>query len=1078
MMRLVLVLVLVIMTFGSAFGQQTPLVTVDQEITLNEVLALVRADYPGLEGVSAARQAGDLARAQQLLIQHFATRTKPVIPPATAPGIGEGNSTCMQSKTSPEQAEKWLKHEFTLSNNDAGKQETYEMGPEIQWTKNPSAALSWILYLNQLNHLNALSGLYRETKDEKLAQEIGHSVLTWSQQCPRGYGYMNNGELVKSGMEVRNRLCNLIVTYEVVRQSPSLTPEMHLAFWKVFIASARELQTYEGVSYPGLIPLAVMYPEFTESVKWMKSGEENLRFALINRTSPDGAWDTQSISYQTVSVPWALRCLEFLQANPGSGSFSEMAAMTKTQVGKLLSMMLWITMPNGGMPNVGDTYGRADWSGGFMGSVLTSYIHSQMTPEQQAKLNAIKDPYERMKAALAEGGSLPGSTGFPASGYYVIRSGWEPQSARYLYFDVTPQAMGHAHNDGLHFDLYGYGKPLLADAGDYFLGWGYRAALHNTIEVDGQDQLRGAEKAPMMPREWLTTSAFDLADMAQGAYEHLKVTHRRKLVFVKPDYYILCDLVTGEGSHKLEQFFHFAGATQQHAAKARIDETSLAAVSENPDTANVQVVPAHAEGLKAAFAQAQETTMKVEDKYTREAMLGWMVTGGCFQRVKAPVAVYTREGTLPQAFYDVLYPTPAGAKADIKVTSLPVTQDGKPVPPTLAACLQIEGKITKPKHDPDTLQPVLGPNLARQRMGLAEINQGDIAATSGLLTDGDPSAQTVSGAVSSSPYTPNVLLKGRFTVDFGDEVELNYVVLHHGTWNGSQILYPPEKMTIEYWDGTKWVEAPGQQTTWRQGQVSQTSFSPVRTMRISAAVERPAGGRLALREFEAYRVPEAELQRVAALRAEVATETFTDLCLISHDGAVKRQYGDYAFDGELALIRRDGAGKVTQVSVKDATMLSNPRDLAFGATRVPISYCNIRLNGEKGVVEYPLPSQIDLSLGGKPVALTGLPVPPAGQTAPAGHPEISEQRVAVEPAQQGFAGAQPSALVTWKTDRPTTSQVFYGDDGKFGQRTALDTHLVTDHKVQVYFLRADRKYQFRLQSWDAWGGVTGEAAPQ
>ena len=43
-----------------------------------------------------------------------------------------------------------------------------------------------------------------------------------------------------------------------------------------------------------------------------------------------------------------------------------------------------------------------------------------------------------------------------------------------------------------HFDLYAYGKPLLADTGDYFLGWGYRAALHNTIEVDGRDQARGA----------------------------------------------------------------------------------------------------------------------------------------------------------------------------------------------------------------------------------------------------------------------------------------------------------------------------------------------------------------------------------------------------------------------------------------------------------------------------------------------------------------------------------------------------------------------------------------------------------
>jgi len=232
------------------FAQTPAVVPVDQEISLADVLRLVDPQYPGLQDFAAAMAANDLPRAQQLLIQHFAVRTKPVIPPATAPGVSEDMSICRLTKASPAQAEAWLKHVFTESNNDVGKMETFDLGLDIQWMRNPSQAPSWLAYVNQLRHLNSLAGLYQETKDERLATEIGKSVLTWSRQCPCGYATTDNEQVVKSAMEVRNRLCNLLVTYEVVRKSPVLTPEMHLAFWKVFIASARELMTYEACLTP------------------------------------------------------------------------------------------------------------------------------------------------------------------------------------------------------------------------------------------------------------------------------------------------------------------------------------------------------------------------------------------------------------------------------------------------------------------------------------------------------------------------------------------------------------------------------------------------------------------------------------------------------------------------------------------------------------------------------------------------------------------------------------------------------------------------------------------------------------
>jgi heparan-sulfate lyase len=1076
-MRKILAICSLISTLAvPVLAQETEWVTVEQELSLRDVLELVDVNRPGLEQFARAMADDDLAAAQRLLIEYFATRTNVVIPPPEFPGIGFSNSMMVLGTTTPEQADEWLKHVFTMSNNDAGTRETYDLGPEIKWADNPSEASSWALYLNQLNHLNRLAGLYSETGDERYALEVGHSVLTWTQQCPRTYGSSKNGRLTKSGMEVRNRLCNLLSAYDVLRASPSLTDDMHLAFWKVFITHARELMEYSETSYPGRIAVAVLYPEFTEHKMWLDAGVENLRSTLVEGMSPEGARATHSISYQKVPVPWSARMLELLRANPESGDFSDLADMVETGIGKILGVILWISMPNGGMPNIGDTYGRGDWNAGTMQSSLEAYIHSQLEPEQQERLNAIDDPLLRLQATLAlvEGvdGPQPETTsiGLPGSGYYIMRSGWDGPQERYLYFDLSSQALGHAHNDACHFDFYGYGKPLLVDTGDYHLGWGYRACLHNTIEVDEQDQARGA-RAPMMPHEWLTTDGFDLVDGAHGAYEHLGVYHRRKMIFVKPDYMVLCDLLTGEGDHKYEQFFHFAGPEQRAAAQARLTAETQVTETVHDDTANIKVMPVHTEGLQVAFAEAQDTDMKPTDKSTREAMLGWMVTAGTFQRIKAPVAVYSREGVPPQAFHDVLYPTPAGTQATVTTDTLPVTEGERTLQPWEAVGIVVQGELHRARYVPDEIQMERGDNFALGKPGFAEINQTRIAPTTDKLTDGDPAARTIGGAISSEPFTLDVLLEGRFTVDFEQEAEVNLVVLHHGTWNGSDIIYPAEELAVQYWDGVDWRNVEGAETMWHDGYVSETAFEPVRTTRLSAAVRRPSGGRLAMREFEAFLVPEAEKQRVAALRAEMTTEHFTDAVLVSHSGPGLRQYGDYTFDGELAIVRRNGEGAVTALSVKNGANLTGPGLHLQAPNSLP--YCNIAsitVADGTAMVEALTAAGLTLSLDGRDVSLQmqsdGRPAPQVAEGVP---PQISNLQVQMEPSQKGLRGAQPSALLTWQTDRPAVSQVFFEEAGMGLRRTPLQKEFTTDHAVRVYFLRPQQEYEFRAVSIDESG---------
>lgn len=70
-----------------------------------------------------------------------------------------------------------------------------------------------------------------------------------------------------------------------------------------------------------------------------------------------------------------------------------------------------------------------------------------------------------------------------------------------------------------------------------------------------------------------------------------------------------------------------------------------------------------------------------------------------------------------------------------------------------------------------------------------------------------------------------------------------------------------------------------------------------------------------------------------------------------------------------------------------------------------------------------------------------------------------------------------SALVTWTTDEPASSQVEFGATTAYGRKTALSSTLTTSHRVTVSGLTPNTQYQFRPLSRDRAGneqtGVNG-----
>jgi peroxiredoxin len=64
-----------------------------------------------------------------------------------------------------------------------------------------------------------------------------------------------------------------------------------------------------------------------------------------------------------------------------------------------------------------------------------------------------------------------------------------------------------------------------------------------------------------------------------------------------------------------------------------------------------------------------------------------------------------------------------------------------------------------------------------------------------------------------------------------------------------------------------------------------------------------------------------------------------------------------------------------------------------------------------------------------------------------------------------------SAIITWTTDKPATSQVLYGLDKSASNSTPEDSKLVTSHTVKVSGLKANSTYYYRIKSVDADGNA-------
>ncbi len=297
---------------------------------------------------------------------------------------------------------------------------------------------------------------------------------------------------------------------------------------------------FDGGNWLAMVSSAVMdialkFPEFSDNKVWLAFGKQSFETNVLRDIRPDGKEVEDAPGYVCMAYAGMFGTLRALDK-----AGIRVEPEVKARMSKVLDFLGAVLQPNGVFPMIGDWGGQIPFDlhepARYFGRDDIRYILTQGKEGTQPR---------------------SASANFPDGGWSVMRSSYDEQpyqEARHLVFKTSSDS--HGHLDMLSITAYAYGRELLIDPGiASYEGADVEryvpTAYHNTICIDGRSQSRGGGRT----EKWLSSDGIDYVVGAHQGYKG--ITHRRSIVFVKPDYWLLRDQVTGEGTHTCEQNFHF-----------------------------------------------------------------------------------------------------------------------------------------------------------------------------------------------------------------------------------------------------------------------------------------------------------------------------------------------------------------------------------------------------------------------------------------------------------------------------------------------------------------------------------------
>ena len=503
-----------------------------------------------------------------------------------------------------DEAEKLCRHEIALLGHGP-----VELGAEIDWHRDPVTGQIWerrfwtdyrpahdnggrdakiIHELNRHQHLPRLAKAYLLTGDERYASEAVAQLNSWIDQNPP-----NQGINWQSSLEIGIRTISWLWTVFPLLASPSFDEASAQRIGESLFAQLEHVHRYTSLySSPNthligeaaaLFIAGLVFGDQKRPAVWLRRGAALLAEAAEKQVLDDGVYGELSSCYHCYALDFFLQAMALGERN--GFRFPE---PVPHKVSGMLQFLMHLTRPDGTLPLLGDDDGgralaldkrdyRSFQDGLCLGAILYrrgDLKHQAGAFSEEALWMLGQDGWEAYRQLESQ---EPAETQahYPSAGYVVQRSGWGPLDS-HLVFDCGGLGMltgAHAHADALSLTLFNRGRELLVDPGTFVYNcapqWRsyFRSTrAHNTVAIDGRDQTEQGgtfhwktELRSCAARE-IALPGFDYLEGEHDGYRRMPrgVTHRRRVLYVPPDSWIVVDDFRGSGEHTFDFHYHFA----------------------------------------------------------------------------------------------------------------------------------------------------------------------------------------------------------------------------------------------------------------------------------------------------------------------------------------------------------------------------------------------------------------------------------------------------------------------------------------------------------------------------------------
>lgn len=511
------------------------------------VKALELIDSERVPGLAEAREAGDTARALEALLK--ACQGDRLAPPRTA-----------VSASILATADDVLEHRFSFYG------EEHQLAKDINWDANPGTG-HWGHDLNRYTFLTPLVQAYVATGDARYSRKAVELVLDWISKCnmercfkgsPYVWGsYLNNAIHCKAWCTQLSILvaADQITPIELLRVLKSV----HEQVAYLEIVTNGHSGNWPTIGIQAMLQCLGTFPVLRDTDRFADYCSRALKGQVADQVLPDGVQYELTPHYHRVVINNLLSAARSLRILG-----RELDPQTRQALGKMIHYAQQTTVPdrskqvafNDSDPGAVGEYARA---------LADLDLHHLLSPQESL-----------------------GPEVFSYAGVAFLRQRQDVGDL-YLAFDAGPYGRSHQHEDKLGFWLFAYGRNLIVDPGRHLYDWSAHSYLpylrstkaHSTIRVDGQDQHSRGRRDTWVARKpldlgWTVAGgeirAAGIYDLGYGPKNDIAVTHQREITFVDERFWVVFDVLDGQGEHLLESRFQFApGNLQIEGTTARTE---------------------------------------------------------------------------------------------------------------------------------------------------------------------------------------------------------------------------------------------------------------------------------------------------------------------------------------------------------------------------------------------------------------------------------------------------------------------------------------------------------------------------